>query len=73
VLKLLADGEAVTPSSAIDPQLTGGWQKFSRTYAPADLAKHVGKEITIVCGLGRDAKGTQTAIDDLSLRYFIVP
>jgi hypothetical protein len=73
VLKLLADGVAVTPTSAIDPQLTGGWQKFSRTYAPADLAKHFGKEITIVCGLGRDAKGEQTAIDDLSLRYFIVP
>jgi hypothetical protein len=73
VLRLLADGVAVTPTSAIDPQLTGGWQKFSRTYAPADLAKHVGKEITIVCGLGRDAKGNQTAIDDLSLRYNIVP
>ena len=73
VLRLLADGVAVTPTSAIDPQLTGGWQKFSRTYAPADLAKHFGKEITIVCGLGRDAKGEQTAIDDLSLRYFIVP
>ena len=61
------------PTSATDPQLTGGWQKFSRTYAPADLAKHIGKEITIVCGLGRDAKGTQGSIDDLSLRYFIVP
>ena len=35
--------------------------------------KHVGKEITIVCGLGRDSKGEQAAIDDLSLRYFIVP
>jgi hypothetical protein len=73
VLRLLADGVEVTPTSAIDPQLVGGWQKFSRTYAPADLAKHVGKEITIVCGLGRDAKGTQTAMDELSLRYFIVP
>ena len=73
VLRLLADGVEVTPTSAIDPQLAGGWQKFSRTYAPADLAKHVGKEITIVCGLGRDAKGDQTAMDDLSLRYFIVP
>jgi hypothetical protein len=73
VLRLLADGVAVTPTSAIDPQLTGGWQKFSRTYAPADLAKRVGKEITIVCGLGRDAKGEQAAIDELSLRYFIVP
>jgi hypothetical protein len=73
VLRLLADGVAVTPTSAIDPQLAGGWQKFSRTYAPADLAKHVGKEITIVCGLGRDSKGEQTAMDELSLRYFIVP
>jgi len=73
VFKLLADGVEVTPTSATDPQLTGGWQKFSRTYAPADLAKHVGKEITIVCGLGRDAKGTQGSIDNLSLRYFIVP
>jgi hypothetical protein len=73
VFRLLADGVAVTPTSATDPQLTGGWQKFSRTYAPADLAKHIGKEITIVCGLGRDAKGTQGSIDDLSLRYFIVP
>ena len=73
VLRLLADGVAVTQTSAIDPQLTGGWQKFSRTYAPADLANHVGKEITIVCGLGRDSKGNQTAMDELSLRYFIVP
>jgi hypothetical protein len=73
VFKMLADGVAVTPTSAIDPQLTDGWQKFSRTYAPADLAKHVGKKITIVCGLGRDAKGTQGSIDNLSLRYFIVP
>jgi hypothetical protein len=73
VLRLLADGVEVTPTAAIDPQLAGGWQKFSRTYAPADLAKHVGKEITIVCGLGRDAKGEQTAMDDLSLRYFILP
>jgi hypothetical protein len=73
VFKLLADGVEVTPTSATDPKLSGGWQKFSRTYAPADLAKHVGKEITIACGLGRDAKGEQGSIDNLSLRYFIVP
>ncbi len=72
VLRLLADGEAVTPTSAIDPQPNNGWQKFSRTYAPGDLARHVGKEITIVCGLDRDAKGTQIAIDDLLLKYYVI-
>jgi hypothetical protein len=71
VLRLLADGEAVKPTSAIDPQSDNGWQKFSRTYAPRDLIKYVGKEITIVCGLDRDAKGTQIAIDDLLLRYYV--
>ena len=71
VLRLLADGVEVTPTSSIDPQPAGTWQKFSRTYAPAELARHVGKKITIVCGLDRDAKGTQTAIDDLSLRYYV--
>jgi len=71
VLRLLADGVEIVPTAATDPKPGDDWQKFSRTYAPGDLAKHVGKAITIVCGLDRDAKGTQIAIDDLSLRCYV--
>ncbi len=35
VLELLADGVALTPSSSVDPALSGDWQEFSRTYDAA--------------------------------------
>jgi hypothetical protein len=70
VLDVLADGVALTPTTSIDPAADNDWQKFARTYVARDLAEHVGKKIAIVCGLGRDAKGSQIAIDDVSLRYY---
>ena len=69
VLNLLVDGVVVTPTSSTDPA-PGGWQEFTRTYVAGDLRKYVGKSIKIVCGVGRDAKSSQTAFDNVSLIYY---
>jgi hypothetical protein len=73
VLKLLAGGVEVTPTSSVDPVLSGGHQEFSRRYDVADLTNYVGQAITIVCGLGRDAEGYQSHFDDVSLKYYELP
>jgi hypothetical protein len=70
VLKLLADGVEVTPTSSVDPTLSSTHQEFSRTYDVADLTGYVGQDITIVCGLGRNAVGNQSHVDDVSLEYY---
>jgi len=69
VLEMLADGVALTPSSSLDPQLSGEWQEFSRTYDAASLADHVGKSLTIRLGVGRRAGGGQSHFDAVSLYY----
>jgi len=73
VLELLADGVALTPSSSVDPQLSGEWQEFSRTYDAASLADHVGKALTIRLGVGRGAGGDQSHFDAVSLSYVPEP
>ncbi len=73
VLKLLANGVEVMPTSSVDPVLGGGHQEFSRRYDVADLTSYVGHAITIVCGIGRDAEGVQSHIDDVSLKYYELP
>jgi len=67
VLDLLADGVALTPSSSVDPVLSGDWQEFSRTYDALSLAGHDGEDLTIVLGHGRPATGGQSHYDDVSL------
>ena len=67
VLKLLANGTVITPSSSVSPTLSGTFQEFSRTYDAEDLTSYVGQALTIVCGVDRDASGTQTQFDDISL------
>ncbi len=68
VLKLLADGVALTPSSSVQPVLGGGaWLEVSRTYDLASLAGSVGKDLTIVLGVDRGCVGNQTQFDDVSL------
>ena len=67
VLELLADGVALTPSSSVDPVLSGDWKEFSRTYDAASLAGHIGESLTIRLGVGRGASGGQTCFDAVSL------
>jgi len=69
VLDLLAGGIALTPTSSVDPDLTGDWQVFSRTYDSASLVGFLGKPLTIVLGVGRDAAGNQTQFDDVTLLH----
>jgi hypothetical protein len=49
--------------------LSGTFQEFSRTYDYDDLTSYVGQALTIVCGVDRDASGTQTQMDDVLLEY----
>jgi hypothetical protein len=69
VLDLLADGVVLTPSSTVDPELSGDWQEFSRTYDAASLAGHLGESLTIRLGVGRGASGGQSHLDAVSLSY----
>ena len=73
VLELLADGVALTPSSSVDPVLSGDWQEFSRTYDAASLEGHVGESLTIRLGVGRGASGGQSHFDAVSLSYVPEP
>jgi len=71
VLDLLVDGVVVTPTSSVDPNLSGDWQEFSRTYDAASLGGHLGKSLTIVLGVGRPdpngATGAQSHFDNVTL------
>ncbi len=67
VLELLAGGVPLTPSSSVDPNLSGDWQEFSRTYDSGSLAGFLGEPLTIRLGVGRDASGTQTRFDRVQL------
>jgi len=69
VLKLLANGTELTPSSSVWPTLSGTHQLFSRTYYAADLLSYVGQALTIVLGLDRNCSDTQSHFDDVSLTY----
>jgi hypothetical protein len=69
VLELLTDGVTLTPSSSVDPELSGEWQEFSRTYDAASLADRIGKSLTIRLGVGRGASGGQTCFDAVLLSY----
>ena len=67
VFDLLADGVALTPSSSVDPVLSGDWQEFSRTYDATSLSGHAGESLTILFGHGRPATGSQSRYDDITL------
>jgi len=67
VLDLLADGVVVTPTSSVDPELSADWQEYIRTYDFTKLTSYVGKPMTIVLGVGRDASGAQSLFDNVSL------
>jgi hypothetical protein len=67
VLKLLAGGIALTPTSSVDPVLTGDFQEFSRTYDSDSLVGFLGEPLTICLGVGRGASGGQTHFDNVSL------
>jgi len=70
VLDLLADGVALTATaSSVTPD--GNWNLHSKTYDAASLAGVLGQELTIVIGVGRDATGTQTKFDDVTLEVDI--
>jgi hypothetical protein len=73
VLELLADGVALVPASSVDPELSGDWQEFSRTYDAASLAGHLGESLTIRLGVGRGASGGQSHFDAVSLSYVKEP
>jgi len=72
VLDLLAGGVVVTPTSSVSPEAPEDWAKFSRTYDVASLTSYVGQAMTIVLGVGRNASGTQSQFDDVSLSYELV-
>ncbi len=67
VLELLAGGVVLTPTSSVDPVLTGDFQEFSRTYESDSLVDFLGEPLTICLGVGRDASGTQAHFDNVSL------
>ncbi|MBA7481335.1 hypothetical protein ES707_16805 [subsurface metagenome] len=75
VLELLADGVALTPTSSVDPNLSGKdeWQEFSRTYDAASLSGHLGESLTIRVGVGSEAIGGQSCFDAVSLSYVPEP
>ena len=73
VLELLADGVALTPSSSVDPELSGDWQEFSRTYDAVSLDGHLGESLTICLGVGRGASGGQSHFDAVLLSYVPEP
>jgi hypothetical protein len=68
VLELLADGEALTPSSIDDPG-TYTWSTVTKTYDPSSLAGHIGKALTIQIGVGSDATGDQSHFDSVTLDF----
>jgi len=70
VLNLLANGTVLTPTFSMNPTLSGDHQEFFRTYNEASLSSYVGQALTVVCGLGRNASGTQSHFDDVSLEYY---
>ena len=67
VLDLLADGVILTPTSSVNPVLSGDWQEFSRTYDSGSLVGFLGKPLTIRLGVGRPASGGQTRFDKVRL------
>jgi hypothetical protein len=69
VLELLAGGVVVTPTSSVDPELTGEYQEFSRVYDGASLANFLGDPLTIRLGVGRNAVGKQTRFDNVDLAF----
>jgi len=72
VLELLAGGVVVTPTSSVDPELTGQtgqFQEFSRVYDAASLANFLGQPLTIRLGVGRNAVGKQTRFDNVDLAF----
>jgi len=71
VLELLADGVALVPASAVDPELSADWQTFSRTYDAASLEGLAGASLTIRLGVGRGATGGQSHFDAVSLDSFL--
>jgi len=74
VLKLLADGVELTPTSSVQPVLGDfEWKEVSRTYDAASLAGSVGKNLTIVLGVDRGCVGNQTQFDDVSLEAIPEP
>jgi len=73
VLELLADGIALTPSAAVDPELGADWQEVSRTYDVASLAEHIGASLTIRLGVDRGASGGQSLFDAVSLSFEPAP
>ena len=45
VLELLAGGIPLTPTSSVDPVLSGDWQEFSRRYDSDSLVGFLGLKI----------------------------
>jgi len=70
VLKLLANGTVLTPSSSVWPTLSDTHQLFSRTYNAADITSYVGQAMTIVLGVDRNASGAQSHFDDVALSSY---
>ena len=72
VLELLVNGNVITPTSSVDPNLSGDWQEYSRTYNTLPSG-----ELTIVLGVGRPdpngATGNQSRFDDVTLFHSTEP
>ncbi len=67
VLELLAGETVLTPTSSVDPVLSGNLQNFCRTYDSSSLVDYIGEPLRIVLGVGRNATGTQTRFDNVRL------
>jgi hypothetical protein len=68
VLELLADGEALTPSSIDDPG-TYAWSTVTKIYDASSLAGYLGEALTIQIGVGSDATGEQSHFDSVTLDF----
>ncbi|MCF7956693.1 MAG: PEP-CTERM sorting domain-containing protein [Phycisphaerae bacterium] len=69
VLKLLANGRTLIPSSSTSPVSNGEWVEFTRTYDLTGNAGILGQgmDLTIVLGVGRGSTGGQTMFDNVTL------
>ena len=68
VLDLLVDGVVITPDSSVNPELSGEWQEYSRTYNTLP-----GGDVTILLGVGRNSSGSQTRFDDVAFECIPEP
>ena len=67
ILRLLANGVEVAPSSAVDPADNTGWGEISRTYAAGDIVGLVGQSLMVELGCTLPVSGSATQFQSVTL------